>query len=1180
MARYHFDRSGAGVVLGDDAGDLTPLKNLTDVAVYASESGGSPITDLSLDPAGLQPVTRARTDSLGRVSFYGPDGNRGPLWVQIGGTRYAVISVSGLAEVVDAAAQVPSVSQHAANAVAAAQAAQVAASVGLGPVVVGSFVGPPEGQPGPSPVLTWSIASSPIGLRADGVELYQPTGVDAADRAVLAWVPSLQRHAARRLVGAAVGPAPDITAPAVSGVAVAAASTTAALTATTNESATVTVQYGPTSSYGTTRTGAAGTSHNVPMDALTAGTVYHYRYRATDTAGNVSAWSSDATFTTQAAATILTVPNQSPSGVWAWTTPVLTATDLPSADMWGETTFANVSTADRNAAVVLRSNAAGTQYLRFSVSSTRWKIEHVGVTVPTDYNEPWAGPGVDNAGVLRAEINGRVATLLIDGAPIPGATVTLDAAVLTMTGRRGGVQTYQAPTAAVTLNNNRFGTLGSAPPAPVGTGPAVGQAGYEAFRLLGATRSGKTMHQGAWAGGVKTVARQNAIDTFMGVPGDVFQVKPNDTSWATLADSDWAIGDLDGYAGKLVYWLPLLPKDRAGQWVDITGGSRDSVFTAIANQLKAHGRGDAVVMLGPEANGTYPSYAVTWSTAAAYRAAFNRVAGLLLAAAPNLKIAWCYRSGLALPGKPAGSSRTADLAQMYPQEADARISIVECTHFDAGSLVAQNATQWANALNPATGPGLADLRDFARTKGKGFMVGRWSTDKANGPGDNPFFVDQMAAFQNAAATSDILVASLWFNEPDPPTQSQIAPAPSQVPNAGARVKHHWGQPAGAVTGWYAHGAPPDMPLETARSYAYAIYQQFKTLCFKTTGVGGAPAGSRRVARVDQGDDTVSEGIGYGLLTTAVYGNPALGAYYDSTARDWFDGFWRYYNHYKNSNGLMGWRISNSGVILGAGGATDADLDVAMALILAHRLWGSAGAINYASAANTLLTAILDHEFTPGNHAQPNIMKNGDMAPWTDGDQRIDPDYLRFAWFREFATFSGNTRWNTVLAANYPLWNYFDANFSTGMVPNECNRNGTDSNSQPGGLPSYQFGYNAVRLSLNATVDYLWNGSAAPAVAYSQSNKLATWAKGQIGAGAFPGNLGSVYALNGTGKQQGPTNTFFQAYGGAALVNSAHSGFAAQILTYLYNNRASGAYFDTSLNATMSMFFAGFCKPNP
>jgi hypothetical protein len=95
-------------------------------------------------------------------------------------------------------------------------------------------------------------------------------------------------------------PPPDVTPPTVSGVTITVTGqTTATVACTTNEASTVIVEYGTTTGYGSqTAATSSGTTHSRNLTGLTAGTLYHCRIRATDTAGNLRL-DQDRTFTTQ-----------------------------------------------------------------------------------------------------------------------------------------------------------------------------------------------------------------------------------------------------------------------------------------------------------------------------------------------------------------------------------------------------------------------------------------------------------------------------------------------------------------------------------------------------------------------------------------------------------------------------------------------------------------------------------------------------------------------------------------------------------------------------------------------------------------------------------------------------------------------------------------------------------------
>ena len=74
----------------------------------------------------------------------------------------------------------------------------------------------------------------------------------------------------------------------------------ATVTWTTNEAADTQVEYGLTTGYGTTTAlnTSLVTSHSQPLSGLAAGTLYHFRVKSRDAAGNL-ATSGDFTFTTR-----------------------------------------------------------------------------------------------------------------------------------------------------------------------------------------------------------------------------------------------------------------------------------------------------------------------------------------------------------------------------------------------------------------------------------------------------------------------------------------------------------------------------------------------------------------------------------------------------------------------------------------------------------------------------------------------------------------------------------------------------------------------------------------------------------------------------------------------------------------------------------------------------------------
>ena len=123
-----------------------------------------------------------------------------------------------------------------------------------------------------------------------------------------------------------VTPARDTTAPVLGGVSASANTLNAAITWSTDEAATSNVDYGPTSSYGSTvGKSSFETSHTLAVAPLACATTYHYRVRSADASGN-AAVSGDQSFTTAACPSALTsdefnAPTLN-SGLWTFVDPV------------------------------------------------------------------------------------------------------------------------------------------------------------------------------------------------------------------------------------------------------------------------------------------------------------------------------------------------------------------------------------------------------------------------------------------------------------------------------------------------------------------------------------------------------------------------------------------------------------------------------------------------------------------------------------------------------------------------------------------------------------------------------------------------------------------------------------------------------------------------------------------
>ena len=263
---------------------------------------------------------------------------------------------------------------------------------------------------------------------------------------------------------------------------------------------------------------------------------------------------------------------------------------------------------------------------------------------------------------------------------------------------------------------------------------------------------------------------------------------------------------------------------------------------------------------------------------------------------------------------------------------------------------------------------------------------------------------------------------------------------------------------------YSYGImPATLPSGGTYGKSQAAADAYNT--WKSTYVESCGSGRSRV-KFDQTQYTVSEGIAYGMLLSVYAGDKAL-----------FDGLWAYYKNFRNGNGVMHWKIDGCNSVNQSNGATDAEFDAAMALIVADVQWPSGG---YKAEANDLIGKIRSYEMKGNGHVKP-----GDA--W---DDKKNPSYYAPAYYREFAKVNtaNASFWNTtaITASNDLLG--ANRHATTGLVSDWANENGTVNGGNT-------YGYESVRNPWRMATDVLWNGPSVATRAADICGKVAAHIKG-------------------------------------------------------------------------------------
>jgi len=316
--------------------------------------------------------------------------------------------------------------------------------------------------------------------------------------------------------------------------------------------------------------------------------------------------------------------------------------------------------------------------------------------------------------------------------------------------------------------------------------------------------------------------------------------------------------------------------------------------------------------------------------------------------------------------------------------------------------------------------------------------------------------------------------------------------------------------------------------------------QSKWAAYKSTFVRDVGTDQARVRRPENGDDSVSEGMAYGMLMAVHFNERAL-----------FTKFWAYVRagSHLNQNGLMNWRIGSGGDVLGQNSATDAELDFAYALLVAVRVKGWC---EFADAANTLVGKIMSFE-VDSNY----VLKPGDM--W-GGSTLTNPSYFSPAYYEVFRQHTNNDAWGNVITSTYATLNKINSgmNSGTGLVPDWCDKDGHPTSGM-----GYDYKYDACRTPWRVSLDAWWFDRTA---AKAHCDKVAAF------FGSSPGAIGDAYTINGN--KYSPNNN--AAFVGPAACCVVVSGTDAQADAYWnwLKNAGPSAYFQDALAIITGLVVTG------
>lgn len=301
-------------------------------------------------------------------------------------------------------------------------------------------------------------------------------------------------------------------------------------------------------------------------------------------------------------------------------------------------------------------------------------------------------------------------------------------------------------------------------------------------------------------------------------------------------------------------------------------------------------------------------------------------------------------------------------------------------------------------------------------------------------------------------------------------------------------------------------------------------------------------------KFDDPATTVSEGIGYGMLILVYMDNAS------NNTKGQFDKMWAYYRKWTNTNAVMHWKINGFTSVTERNGATDAELDVALALLMAHKQWGDE---SYLTNAKALIKAIWCNEV---NLATRRLM------PGDAWDAFKNPSYVSPAAFELFRQVDKNA-WDELIANEYAM---LDANTSkqpSGLPSDWCDAAGNPVS----GFSSLQFGYDAIRTPWRLALGYSWFGH--PQAKAIDARLLGWIANAPISS--KPAGIVDGYNLDGSAKGKWNVSTFVGALGSAGMTDSVKSqAWVDGCYARLRKGADGKGYFNSSLKVLYMLHMSG------
>jgi endo-1,4-beta-D-glucanase Y len=366
---------------------------------------------------------------------------------------------------------------------------------------------------------------------------------------------------------------------------------------------------------------------------------------------------------------------------------------------------------------------------------------------------------------------------------------------------------------------------------------------------------------------------------------------------------------------------------------------------------------------------------------------------------------------------------------------------------------------------------------------------------------------------------------------------------------------------------YVPGTIRPSASQAVQDAALMKYWNFWKANFLSTKCG---SGTFAVLSKDADHAYVAEGEGYGMTIAAMMAGK------DTQAKAIFDGILKFVKAHPSVNNKdlhAAEQDANCKSVNGSDSATDGDLEIAYGLLIANKVWGSTGTVNYLAEAKRIINAIKASEVS----ASSKYMLLGD---WAVDDSKYKNSSRSSDWmpghFRAFEKATGDSAWGTIRTKHEAAVSQLQSQFagSTGLLPDFVVSTNSSPKPAPANFLESQFdgkySWNACRDPWRLGADAITvDGSAA----LGQVRKLNTWIKSATGSD--PTKINTGYSLAGAKTEIGDHPCFTAPFAVAAMTDPGSQAWLDKLFTQISNFSPDATdYYGTGITLQVLIILSG------